>query len=753
MTVQKSNNNKINNFIDDLGSILSTALSIPGLRSQSLSKWQMDCRRISQQLRDEMVRVAVVGAIKSGKSTFTNAMFNGDFLKRGAGVVTTMVTRIQSGPTLTAKLHFKSWAEINAEIDDALVLFPSRTWRSQTEQFDLQRPSDRAELQEALASLNAERLITNDTRNANSVLLSSYLKGFLRASAFIQRSSGELVFDQDRFYDHQNFVGDDSLSVYLKDIELQIAGGYISEHVEIADCQGSDSPNPLHLAMIQDYLIKTHLVIYLISSRSGLRQADIRFLSMLKKMAMDGYLMFVINCDLNEHSDLSDLQTVVERVREELALLFENPQIFCFSSLYHLFSRQPKALSQKDHARLMHWQKEPAMVDFSQSGLEQFQDSFNHRVTAERYNLLMQSHLGRLAAIAANLANWFRLHIDFQHRDADHAAQLTAQLTSHRRQMEQVGINIKTTLDGAVRKLKAELKIKLDRFFDNRRDRLVGHVQEFIANYQFSHDQATRRLQDSGFNQTLYTIFQQFKQDLDSFMAEKVNPEIVRWVKTIETQIIDYFATITAPYTVMIKDTLTQYAEEMQHLGIKMETSPGQDRISLRMDQIRRRAGVELPPARATMAYGAHIRTEAILRLSVGRFVGWIQKLFHKSVPEAPAHDASALQIGLRRIKSETAKSILSLFKDYRENLKFQYLLRLIDATAGIVYEQLSDRFESYGADVAHLAIRLGEKRDNRSDLSDQLANLLTAAGKVADELDQTRREMVVDANSESRLP
>jgi len=37
------------------------------------------------QLTEETIRVAVVGPIKSGKSTFLNALLRGDYLKRGAG--------------------------------------------------------------------------------------------------------------------------------------------------------------------------------------------------------------------------------------------------------------------------------------------------------------------------------------------------------------------------------------------------------------------------------------------------------------------------------------------------------------------------------------------------------------------------------------------------------------------------------------------------------------------------------------------
>jgi hypothetical protein len=102
----------------------------------------------------------------------------------------------------------------------------------------------------------------------------------------VQADHATVVFENDRFPLHRDFVGDDAMSVYLKDVLLEIDTPGIGKGVEIADCQGSDSPNPLHLAMIQDYLTMAHLTVYVISSRTGLRQADIRFLTMIRKMGI-----------------------------------------------------------------------------------------------------------------------------------------------------------------------------------------------------------------------------------------------------------------------------------------------------------------------------------------------------------------------------------------------------------------------------------------------------------------------------------
>ena len=159
----------------DISSLFRNARSIPGLSNYSFEEWEKTCDSISEQIAKEIIRVAVVGPIKSGKSTFVNSLFKGDYLKRGAGVVTSIVTRIRCGPSLKATLYFKFWEEVNEDIEQALVLFPALDWRSENDRFELRRYRQRLALQEALNTLSTEQLITNDTRNVNSVLLSSYL--------------------------------------------------------------------------------------------------------------------------------------------------------------------------------------------------------------------------------------------------------------------------------------------------------------------------------------------------------------------------------------------------------------------------------------------------------------------------------------------------------------------------------------------------------------------------------------------------
>jgi len=230
------------------------------------------------------------------------------------------------------------------------------------------------------------------------------------------------MYENDRFPDHKAFVGNESLAVYLKDILLEINSGGVKSNIEIADCQGSDSSNPLHLIMIQDYLLLTHLIIYVISSRTGLRQADIRFLSIIRKMGILDNIVFVINCDFSEHESIDDLNALVNRVREELSMMTPNPDIYRFSALYNLFISNNDNLSQKDRLRLEQWKADGKLTGLSNRETLRFESVFYDRLARKHYALLMKNHIERLGVILTGMGDWISLNRDVLARDAGSAA-------------------------------------------------------------------------------------------------------------------------------------------------------------------------------------------------------------------------------------------------------------------------------------------------------------------------------------------
>ena len=113
----------------------------PDFYDEACKKWEETCKQIPDQINKDSIKIAVTGTIKSGKSTFVNSIFKADFLKRGAGVLTSIVTKIQRQDELRAKLLIKSWDEINQEIEEALLSFDDH-YSNENIHFDLRREKD-----------------------------------------------------------------------------------------------------------------------------------------------------------------------------------------------------------------------------------------------------------------------------------------------------------------------------------------------------------------------------------------------------------------------------------------------------------------------------------------------------------------------------------------------------------------------------------------------------------------------------------
>ncbi|MGD8650240.1 MAG: dynamin family protein, partial [Desulfobacterales bacterium] len=711
--------------------MFSTARSIPGMAEYRFGEWENTCQHLPGQLAEDTIRVAIIGPIKSGKSTFLNSIFNGEYVKRGAGVITSIVTRVRRGDHLRAKLFFKSWNEINAEMGQALVLFPSLSWRSENETIDIRQEQERVELERALSQLSADQLITRSSRNINNVILSSYLKGYQTANSLVTMENAVRVYEGDRFADHKAFVGNETLAVYLKDVLLEISSGKMESNIEIADCQGSDSSNPLHLAMIQDYLLLTHQIIYIVSSRTGLREADIRFLSMIKNMGILDNIVFVINFDFSEHESIDDLKSLVNRVREELSMIKPDPDIYSFSALYNLFSANQTRLSDKDRMRFEQWNLDEKFTELSNRETVLFESFFYDRLARKRYTLLLKNHIERLAVILSGMTDWIVLNRDVLAQDADHMAGALKKISRHQQRLEQINSSITKTLNGALSELKKELQRDTHHFFDGQSGNIAEDIKRFIHAYTFAPEKYRESLKHADFSQTLYLVFQEFKQAIDSYITETINPEVIRFLQAREQRIREYFAALIVPFDAMIEDVFNELSGKLGRGESSDEKINPSNKKPPKMNAVNSVGSLRPPPLVAAMQYSTKIKTEAILRLGIYRVMGNVSNLFKKSDDREGEQIMRALKDAIRRMKQETAKSVVFHLKDYRENLKFGYLFKLAEATADSCANTALNRFQAYFSDLSATMARIGTGQNDKA-----------GAMKILDEMDRTSRQL-----------
>jgi len=700
--------NELYSAIRDISELLENAASVSESCRISFEDLARSCEDIRRQIDEGILRVAVIGSIKSGKSTFTNYLFHGDYLKRSAGVVTSIVTRIMRGDSIRARVFFKSWAEINNDMRQAMILMPFLEYNPGGEAFDIRKEECRTALKEAIESLNSSMLVSGDTRNPQIVLLSSYLKGYDRVRDIIREDNAEVVFRERRFAEHRAFVSDDACAVFLKDIQLEINTGLVDRNIEIADCQGSDSPNPLHLNMIRDYLFYTNLNIYVISSRTGVRQADVRFLSIIKKMGIMDNVIFIVNCDFNEHDSLQDLNRLTDKIREDLSMFTDRPELYTLSALFNLFrtvNSNPSSkhtLTEKELVRLRQWEEETELSEFLDRQTELFETSFKKKLGRERYSLLLRNHIERLLLIVSTIRNQADINLKILKQDALSAKKIMEELRLNNERMDKLKLLIKKTMSAMSEDIKEETRSRVDRFFSPRSETVIADFLEYIENQHVSYEKYEDSFSLNGFSHTLYLVFHDFKARVDSFTAERLGPEIVKFVKDTEEYIQESFRSASYPYVSMIEDYLEKYNTQLESIGINVneQMNDGTEQgLEPDLAFIKATGKIVLPSAVVSMDFSSRIRAEAFMHLGFYSLRRVMKKILKKNERDGNEWRL-ALKKAVRQIAKEAEKSVVSCFINYAENLKFQYFFRLIDLINENYYDilcrQLSAKITEY---------------------------------------------------------
>jgi GTPase SAR1 family protein len=727
----------------DISTLISKAKSIQASADNLIADWEKSCKNLRKRLGEDIIRIAVVGPIKSGKSTFLNALFNGDYLKRGAGVVTSIVTRIQSGKHLKAKLYFKSWGEVNSDIEKSLEMFPLLKLQPKGRKFDIRQKKDRMSIQNAIGELNPEQIITNGRRNANIVLISSYLKGYDRVKDELISKSKTREYKGNLFQKHKDFVGNEVLAVYLKDVLLQIDSNAIGVNTEIADCQGSDSSNPLHIAMIQDYLYSTHLIIYVVSSRTGLRQADIRLLSMIKSMKIMDNFLFVLNCDFSEHESVENMKDLARKVKEEISIIKPDQEIYSFSALYNLFKAINKNLPQKDKLRFAQWKKETGFVDFSDSEAEQFKYYFKRMLGQRRYSLLLKNYIEHHGVILSDIMRWTGITTGILDRDASEIDEIIKRTKSHQEGMDKIKSMVNHTISGAVPKIKNEIKRDVNRFFDTRSSDVLSDIIGFIRNYKVSYRKYEENLKGPGFLSTLYLVFQEFKQALDLSVVENLTPEVIRFAREMEKKIYDHFESVFRAYEAVIEEALLEYDSALNMLQLTNSIKKEQRKIKLPdMDSIIETSRLKMPPVITFIRYSVKIKTEAVMKLGFISVIRIFKKMIKKPISENSSDKIEALKSGVRRMKRETQKSIIFHLNNYKENMKFKYLIQLVDVVSGVLDQELLRGFNNYADDLLRLNQRINSKKIDKKLTHEILLKIMQDIPKIDDKITRVKEEI-----------
>lgn len=669
--------------VTGIRSLLDDLTAMVPVGAVQTDNWQVILANLDHKAAAGRFRVAVVGTVKSGKSTLINALLGQDVLKRGAGIVTAMITRLEPGAAPQAILDFKDWDEVNGELNSALSLFPSPLLLDRTEGFDIRQEEDRTLLSEALAQVDPAQMVNLDMMDKNYILVHSFLTGYAEVAKMLAGGRQRLELTGSELNRHQQLVTHDAKAVFLKEVRLLLPFPWSAPGLEVGDCQGSDSPIPQHLAQVHNYLLGTDLVIYVVSARVGLRQADYKFLNELKRLHLWESCLFVLNLDLNELASLSEARQLIQRWQREMAAFQGDAALFTFSGLDLLLSRLRQrgvALSPKDLGKLMTWEADADLTAFSRQEAARFEAHLQQTLTTRQNDLLLTSSVGQISVVLQGIRERLLLQERLLTEDVTAYQSGMERLRQRRQSLERLLHTLDQTLQGAVADLQQQLRRRLDAFFDSRHGQIGPVISRFIQEDTGELDRLELGGHLSAFLPGLYLTYQGFQQRLLRFLTEEVNLKILEFIHLQEGWLQEEFTRVLEPLLVSLQDALNLYYQEIEAFGITAAAP------SMALAAWEKPASLQPRLFSLELGLNLRLRSQAMLRFGINLVVDSLgrlkKRLSKKSAAPPPDRLRASLAGALADIKAHTLQVMADNLLSYGENLKFQYFFPLADSLA-----------------------------------------------------------------------
>lgn len=661
---------------DALSQTIDLLKDIPRFDNGDFHQYRHYLTKLPEALDTGQLKIAVTGVIKSGKSTLINSILGKEVVKRGAGVMTAITTRIRKGKRYNARLSFKSWDQINTELGDAMAFFPS----DQDKQiaggaFDIRRSKDRQLLMQIQTELE-KKMPTADLRTRPEWMLIQYaLNGYETCKDFVGADEHQHQFTGKQFDDHKMFTANQDHAYYVKDVCLDLWGSALSSNLEIADCQGADSTDPAQLGRVLDYLSSADLILYCISSRTGLRQSDITLLRRLEAIGRLDQVLFIVNCDLSEHEDLADLKRVGKGVITDLGRLnIQNPDIYFFSALLNLFGHL-KHLSAKDKARMEFWLSDNVISQYSRDQYQKFEQNFENLIKTRSFELLLSSHLNQMNMICRQLIERSETFTNLLSSDHQKEAQAKQQLLIEYENFSKYASLFETAFPRVTEELKTRVGSDLADYFNTNGRKLYQDIISFIDTIQLDVDQYRKMKGDSGFQHIFYLIFQDFKQQLALFTIEQLQPEIGKFIDKEEHRLVTYFNELFDSFHMTFK-TGAQGAVIKRPKNAQ-RVSANRQFEGIDLDEMKDLIGLSVPNPVISATYSPSIKAN----LFSGFFFKTLVEIVMNAVRKKRGFSFSpVLEKTALTIKTENKKSTKKQLHEFQHRLENEYFLPLVEA-------------------------------------------------------------------------
>ena len=671
-----------------------------------LRHWQEALQHAEDRLQQAKVRIAVLGAVKSGKSTLLNAVLGADRLRRGAGILTSIVTRIQLGKISRAHLRFKSKSLLDRQFQAALAFLQSSD--SSLPSCKLDQASERQSLLHWLDEQPAEE----DTSHFSEerAFLRACLVGYSEAIGYLNNSTQVRTWSGEESCHHQAWVEQDSRAVFLEDLLLE-EPGWTWQGTEIADCQGIDSPNPLHLVQVQEYASRSNLLIYVISSRIGIRQADVHLLRNLYQLGLADQIIFVINLDLNEHEEQADVDRITEHILRDLRRCgWQQPHYFMFSAL-HLLLQRKLELTTREQKQLEFWQDHP-VSQMSANAWKTFQEELHMRLAHQQSQTLLAGewrHCQRLHRQVSEFVERLQITLSAETLDWE---EWQSELQHRQRYLNYHEQNLRYTLKGGEQQWKQHIDYGIRALFERQGGKVWSSLDRFLRQLELTQPKDN------------------FSPNIQSMLwVQEAREKLLRWVvDEINVSLLPEIARLCSEITMLINQAVEPFFEvldELQHREYKLQSKLQNDLVSSSENPKVYWQFPEIEPISftTTMAF----QTPEQLRSWLLYGQSWFRTLWRKERnPQMDFHQQSQRELE-RQLRENLDFDVLN----YRENLKYRYLWSGTEQLLETILVCWQEAARGCQADLGSLLEQLEKLRSERKQLIPLLAQWQNNWGKL----------------------
>ncbi|MBF0287272.1 MAG: dynamin family protein [SAR324 cluster bacterium] len=676
--------------------------------------WENALDTIQKRLQENMVRLAIIGTIKSGKSSLSNALLKQDLLKRGAGVLTSIITRVRYGSSPGASIRFKSWPTIDQEVQNAYVILAQAVHHDLDRSPSLNKPEDRQFLKEFLEKHSIEFSEQYENLNQERILLESFLQGYSAIHGYLKDAESNLFLKEEELQRHQEFVSQKEYAVYMQDIQLDLPLDILSR-LEISDCQGSDSPNPHHFAMVQSYLAQCSLVIYVISSRTGLRQADLVLLQTLKQLGLLQHTLFVINLDFTEHESLEDAQRVLKQQEIDLRQWVGQPRIFGVSALYQLFSQSSSPRSPRVESQLQLWRMVTPLIEYHQKQWAQLEDILQEYAIQHAEEVIQKSEASHWYYLIQKIWEFTESAHQANHEDTQQLQKLQETMQKRNQELQEAHQSLQAALNGAYKQLRQTVGYDVNLLFEKDSSFIVSQLHQFIQNYQLP----------SGFsasedNLSMQTIkfYKNLQHQLLIFVTEELNAPLLDHLKSLQNKYLEHLQKICAPAFNLLPQTATSHSEVHDVSPLL----PPQDEISLQFPE------VSFVMFSSTLDCHAREKLKSFYLLGKRLFqkkLSVFQTQKDKNAEQDPTlMDQQFWEELLVQLKQDASHSLEFDILNYRENIKYLYLCKGLELLIESIIKQFTLQMESALIDCDNLYQNLQDAQQKKEDFLPRLNEL-----------------------------